>query len=373
MRVVQISQVYRPVVGGQEVYIQSLQQILAAAGIASRVMQPWRGEVADDIINVPRIPGLSRFVPGLDPYVMGKVVRIGLQRYLRGADLIIAHYALSAQGGEAWADKMLIVSHGVEWHTEDQNWDDRAREANARRWFDRCTHVVNDTHYLRHLGLDVAPGTGCFTEVAPGKWFIPNCVDATRFHRTNGIAEWRNKRVVLVPRQITRDRGIDLAVRAFAIFEREHPGHTLLLLGTVRERAYLEECMAIARELGVYDAIVVKSDVRNEAMADYYSSALVTLIPTLRREGTSLSALESMSCGTPTVSTNVAGLRDLPTRQADPNPEAVARALIEVVRDGGAIAEEQRHQTHTVFNFANWSRAWLSAIDAVAGNSRLAA
>jgi glycosyltransferase involved in cell wall biosynthesis len=373
MRVVQISQVYRPVVGGQEVYIQSLQGVLAAAGIDSRVMQPWRRVEADDVIRVPRFPGISRLIPGSDPYLMNAVVRVGLQRHLKAADALIAHYALSAVAAEPWSNKLLIVSHGVEWHTENQRWDDRARQTNARKWFNRCPHVVNDTHYLRELGLEVPPATGYFTEVAPGKWFIPNCVDSNRFARTDGIAELREKRVVLVPRQITRDRGIDLAVRAFAQFQREHPGHTLFILGAVREPAYLEECLRIAEELGVRDDVLVRSDVRNDQMPDYYSSAAVTLIPTLRREGTSLSALESMSCGTPTVSTNVAGLRDLPTIQADPTPESVAAGLAKAVARAEAVGAEQRAVTHAYFNMANWSRAWLAAVNSVVAGRRIAA
>ncbi len=364
MRLLQISQFYRPVVGGQEVYIEALQRVFSETGIDSHVLQPWRGAKANDIVRVPRLPGINRILPGADPYVMNAFVRMALQRHLRDADVVVAHYALSAWAAEAYAGKTLIVSHGVEWHTEEQNWDDRAREANARRWFDRCTHVVNDTHYLRHFGLTIPPATGYFTEILPGKWFIPNCVDAARFSKTPGIEELRQRKIVLVPRQITRDRGIDLAIRAFRLFLDEHPGHTLFLLGPVRERDYLQECLDLAEDLGVRDSVLLRSHVRNDAMPDYYSSAIVTLIPTLRREGTSLSALESMCCGTATVSTNVAGLRDLPTVQSDPHPVALARALSDTVANRLKIAAEQSQCVRANFNFRNSRDAWLKAIEA---------
>jgi glycosyltransferase involved in cell wall biosynthesis len=309
-------------------------------------------------------------LPGADPYIVNAAIRLLMRRHLRDADIIVAHYALSAWAAEDYASKTLIVSHGVEWHTENQDWNDRAREAIARRWFDRCTHVVNDTHYLRNFGLAIAPATGYFTEIAPGKWFIPNCVDAARFSRTQGIEELRQRNIVLVPRQITRDRGIDLAIRAFRLFLDEHPGHTLFLLGPVREPEYLKQCLDLAQELGVRDSVLLQSHVQNQAMPDYYSSAVMTLIPTLRREGTSLSALESMCCGTATVSTNVAGLRDLPTVQSDPEPVALARALSATLVRRSKIAAEQSQAVRATFSFRNWSEAWLKVVNSVRQSKR---
>jgi hypothetical protein len=99
-------------------------------------------------------------------------------------------------------------------------------------------------------------------------------------------------------------------------------------------------------------------------MIDYYSSAGMTIIPTLCKEGTSLSALESMSCGTATVSTNVAGLADLPTVQSLPTPDGLAEAMIRTWKDREVVAERQRKIVTETFNFANWSAAWLEAVRA---------
>ena len=103
-------------------------------------------------------------------------------------------------------------------------------------------------------------------------------------------------------------------------------------------------------------------------MPDYYSSALVTLIPTLRREGTSLSALESMACGIATVSTNVAGLADLPTVQCEPNETAVAQALQDTLRKRTEIGLSQQATVRRIFNIENWAHAWLEVIRSVAAH-----
>lgn len=365
MKVAQLTQHYRPIVGGQEVYIANLLKVLISEGIDSRVFQPNRGIHANDIVNVFRIKGLPRFITGSEPYIFNLALRMTKLGSLRSYDVIIAHYAILSMGLNGFASKTIILSHGVEWHTENMNLDDRLHEWIARRQFNKFTHVVNDTHYLRHLGIDHKPGVGAFTEVAPGKWFIPNCVDSRHFVRTEGISRLKERNIILVPRQICADRGIDLALRSFKLFKSEFPDFTLLILGKQRPGSYLDYIRKLIIELDISDDVLMEDAIPNDQMPDYYSSAVMTLIPTLRREGTSLSALESMACGTPTISTNVAGLADLPTVQVDPIPETMAAAMISTLARRDEVASRQQLEVIKTFNFTNWARAWLEVVHRV--------
>ena len=103
----------------------------------------------------------------------------------------------------------------------------------------------------------------------------------------------------------------------------------------------------------------------NYNMPDVYSSAVVTLIPTLRREGTSLSALESMACGTATISTDVAGLADLPTIQAPAQVNEFAEAVWSTIINREAVGHTQRILVHQNFNMSKWEKAWYQVIQNV--------
>jgi glycosyltransferase involved in cell wall biosynthesis len=364
MNIAQVSQVYRPVFGGQEVYVENLQRVLLGAGHRSTVFQLNRGVQAEDNVMLPRVPRLGRIVP--EHYQFNLGLHLLSRKQLTAMDVIIAHYAFTAWPLRRYAQRTLILSHGVEWHLENMTWDDRIHERIARSCREGFPHVVNDTHYLRHLGYDIKPGTGFFTEVAPQKWFIPNCVDTMHFRRTEGIAALKRRNLILVPRQVVADRGIDLALKAFKLFSEQHPDYTLYIVGKQRPGEYLRYCLGLVKSLELEKTVMFQDHVDNRAMVDVYSSAAFTVIPTLRREGTSLSALESMACGTATISTNVAGLRDLPTVQTAPNEVDLATAMANLLGQSQQVGTHQCELVRKQFNLENWSRCWLKVVESVA-------
>lgn len=365
MRVVHITQHYQPVVGGQEVYIRNLIAAFAKQGHESTVCQLHRGSSTDtpDVHQVPRLPYAARIIRGFDSYQLAFSASLFCRKELARADVIIAHYAVSALFLQKYRTKTIILSHGIEWKTEAPTWEDKLRERVARKLFPIFMHVTNDTHYLRHMGIGARAGSGFFQEINRGKWFIPNCVDTKHFRRGLSIPELAMGKTIFVPRQITPDRGIDLAIKSFSILARRIPDLKLLVAGKVHGQQYMDFLMSLAREGGAADRIAFMPPIPNEEMPQYYSSAGVTVIPTLRREGTSLSALESMSCGTATVSTNVAGLADLPTLQSPPEPQALAAATEEALKSGPELGARQQALVQAQFNMTNWVDAWLAVIE----------
>jgi len=364
MNIAQISYFYRPIRGGQEVYIQNLQHIFGHLGFTTRVYQPnWGGKGAD-IQTVPRIPLIGRIIPYASHHVFNRFLRLGYRKALAKADVIIVHYPIHAWPVRDLEENVIILSHGIDWDLGANTRSTGHLERIGREALKRFTFVANDTHYYRHFGLDVKPGSSYFQEILPGKWFIPNCIDTRLFSGKKENLEIKQQKFILVPRQITPDRGILLAIEAFYLFARDHPGYKLAILGPVPKssRQYFRRCQSRVAEIGMENKIIFLPPVPNMDMPTYYASAQATLIPTLRREGTSLSALESMACGTPTLSTNVAGLLDLPTVKADPEPAAIADGIAYVIEHANEIASQQSNRVRQVFNMVNWQDAWLRVI-----------
>lgn len=367
MKIAQVSQCYKPVVGGQEVYIKNLNEVLSQNGKNKiRVFQSFRKiqGYKSDLSLVFRFPYLASVFrsPFVHKYQYAFFLFLTKYFSLKKFDVVIVHYAFNGFLLKGLRRKMIILSHGIEWYPDRNTVNNKIHDFIARKTFENSFVVANDTHYFRHLGLDIQPGQRCFEEVAPGKWFIPNCVDSEFFKRGKGLEELEGRKIILVPRQITEDRGIDLAIETFKLFNQQMPGYEMLIVGTPTRGKYFDYCKGLISSYGLEDKVRFVGFVQNKDMVAYYSSSELTLIPTLRREGTSLSALESMACGTLTVSTNVAGLADLPTLQAKPDPADLCEKLVYGINNRARLSAEQEEVTRRVFNYSNWGNAWVKVI-----------
>jgi len=360
----QVTYNYLPIIGGQEIYIKKLIEVLASNSISSHIFQPNKlsiNKVDPNVTRVFYLPLIGKIIKEWNWYLFNLFLFF-YKKKIASCNLIITHYAFHSLPVWNLKDRVIVLSHGIEWNIDKQTINDRIHEFIAKKAFDRFTIVANDTHYFRHLGLDISPAKGFFTEVASGKWFIPNCVDHLIFKKTQGIDELKSKKIILVPRQITEDRGIDLAIHAFSIFQKQNPGFHLYIVGGPLSGKYYKYCKNLINSIEINDKVIFAGPIAYESMPDIYSSSVMTLIPTLRREGTSLSALESMACGTPTISTNVAGLQDLPTVKANADPIDLANKMTYCLSNHSAISNQQYYDVISTFNIKNWNSAWLRVI-----------
>lgn len=368
----QVTYSYWPIVGGQEVYAENLSKIMQKRSHAVQIVQPVNryanksSFVPKNVLLLLRPPLIGRVIPKFGLYFFN-IALFFKRRLLKNKHAVIVHYAFHSIP-LIGLKNVIILSHGVEWHYNNMTLDDRIHAWVARYSFNKFTIVANDTHYLRHLGLNIKSASGYFSEVAPKKWFIPNCVDCNIFTRCQPLPELKDKKIIVVPRQITEDRGILLAISSFALFSKTNPDYLLYIIGSPLKGKYYEDCVQLVNKNNLSNKVSFLGFKNNADMPLYYSSAKMCLIPTLRREGTSLSALESMACGTPTISTNVCGLRDLPTVHADPNPEDICLKLNETMVRLETVAQEQCYKVRSIFNFTNWENAWLAVIESLKNN-----
>jgi glycosyltransferase involved in cell wall biosynthesis len=153
-------------------------------------------------------------------------------------------------------------------------------------------------------------------------------------------------RVLLAVSRLTRQKGVDVAVRALPLL----PPDTVLVVlsSTTGEQAELE---SLARELGVERRLFLLG--RLPDVAAWLRRADVFVHPA-RWEGFGLSVLEAMLAGVPVVASNVSSLPELVAdgetgflvRPDDPSSLAlgVARALEDAGRLGASGRERARSQ-----------------------------
>lgn len=119
-----------------------------------------------------------------------------------------------------------------------------------------------------------------------------------------------NGKIILYVGRIDPLKGIANLIRAFSYLE-DNQNIKLAVIGggesSREETAHLKE---LAQELGVEDRILFTGTVKQDIMPFYYSAADVCVIPSFY-ESFGLVALESLSCGTPIVASNVGDLRNI--------------------------------------------------------------
>jgi len=369
MKVAHITFNYKPIGGGQEVYIKNLIEVFEKEGIKNVIYQPinknyhyFTKEKDKNVKLVLNIPFIGRFIPNINKYLFNVFLLLHYFAFFK-YDKIIIHYAFHSIPFWFFKKKVIVVSHGVEWYLDGKSINDKISFLIAKLTFNRFALVANDTHYFRTLKIGIKPKEKYFQEIKHQKWFIPNCVDINLFKPKELLEELKLKNIIFVPRQITWDRGIHLAIEAFYLFSKKYKEYTLLIAGGIRSKEYKTYCDSLIDRFNLKNKVVWRYNIKNNNISYFYSSSKMTLIPTIRREGTSLSALESMACGCPVVSTNVAGLADLPTLQAAPEPNDISSKMVELIDNYDEIKKRQMGATREIFNIENWSRTWLKVIN----------
>ncbi|MGQ9731328.1 MAG: glycosyltransferase family 4 protein [Candidatus Zipacnadales bacterium] len=356
MKIAQLTYSYKPILGGADAYAELLCNILRARGHEVWVYQ--RAAQVDDPLVRTAPSWQARFRPRdfwIAPYWLK-----GRRPELEGMDVLIAHYP-NYCAAVAWHPRLVGLSHGVTWDDAPHSWRGRRKRRMAEWAFERCTRfVANDTFFLREMGLSIAPGERPFEEIVPGRWFIPNCVNIDVFKPSPNITRLPH---IIVPRNLYRNRGVHLAVEAFAAIANEFPGYKMRIVGTVGQSRYTAEVNNLIHRLGLAQRIHLEGGKSWLHMPAEYARARVCLIPSLCGEGTSFAALEAMACATATVTTNVGGLPDLPSVHCPPCTEALAATLRDILVRWRVVGEQQREAVTRNFSLERWRQAWTQVVE----------
>jgi glycosyltransferase involved in cell wall biosynthesis len=358
----QVTYTYQPISGGADVYAAQLADLIRAAGHQHTVYQRRAG--TDD----PEV----RFVPNplhgrpLEFWTHGLAL-FRLWREIASHDVVICHYpnyllAVHAMCMFRRRPVRVAVSHGVFWDDAPRSLRSFLKALVTDLAFPRPhLYIANDTHFLRCMSIRIEPRQRMHSQIRPGVWFIPNAVDTGKFTPTEPRTDLPPN-TILVPRALFRNRGIHLAVEAFALFRTKHLETTLAVVGAVGQPEYAAELRDMVADRGLDDCVLFRDPVPHDQLPGVYSAAELTLIPSLCGEGTSLSALESMACGTATICTYVAGLRDLPGPHALPMVVNLAEVMEQVWPERKRIGEEQRAQVAATYAIERWQETWLTAL-----------
>ena len=255
-------------------------------------------------------------------------------------DLIDAHFALYAAGPlllHRRRGPAVFHFHGP-WAQESLAAQPTSGPGNLlRRLLERRVlrsvdaHVVLSTAFRRVLVEDygVAPWE---VHVWPPGVALDRFSPGERASERAALALAEDAFVAVCVRRLVPRMGIEVLLDAWAeILPGLPAGSALLIVGDGPLASRLSE-LATAERLG--GSVRLLGRVSDEQLAGAYRAADVAVVPSLAVEGFGLVVLEAAACGTPSVVTDVGGLREA----AAP----LDRSLVVAPADPGALAERLR-------------------------------
>jgi glycogen(starch) synthase len=301
MRILLWCELYRPDIGGAEVWAAELARAMRARGpeVAAIACNGPKSPAAEDCfegVRVHRFPfhralldrdlkavmTMTRAVAELKRTVAPDLIHINTCR-----PSLLYHERTHA----GWPCPTLVTVH-----------EPPIAASGGNSLLERVLSQASWVTGVSHAMLDDA------RKLAPG-------VDGRSSVVYNALPEWVDEPQTagadapfLCVGRLVEDKGIDLAIRALAALDRRHDDLRLVVVGDGEARAALQ---ALAANLGVGARVAFEGWVDPADMACWYRRARALVVPSRWREPFGLVVLEAAEAARPVIATRTGGLAEI--------------------------------------------------------------
>ncbi|MBN2392186.1 MAG: glycosyltransferase family 4 protein [Anaerolineae bacterium] len=236
--------------------------------------------------------------------------------------------------------RAVAVQHGIGWEGDFPQYKKWLNRKLQPRLINKLRGVICvDTNYINWCHAEFPNRAEWERKLS----YVPNYADPEFFRVMPNPPNVNGLPTILFPRRATgtsspgkgrygmlerSSRGAGLFLKAIAHLDRTGTPVRAIFSGKGPVQA---DILSWADEHGIADRVTV-TEVELDEMPDLYAKANVVVVPTLEREGTSLTAIESIMCGIPTVVTYIGGLGNLVIDgvngyMCDLSPESLAHGI----------------------------------------------
>lgn len=372
MKIVMFTTDYLPSVGGVAAHVYELARATREAGhevaVVTNVQDADGAGSVDPLPRVLRVSDRIRLLPitrGRRLQFAVNMVRPMLGE-LRGFDVLHFHTVdpLACTLSLIWTQQPQIATNHTSMFVSDAG--DPRRVVPWERFFRRMDGIIAPSEELADL-------TAAVTGKAERVRYIPNGVDASRFHPDVSGRPCRERYgirpdepLILCPRRLVKKNGCIFLARAMRAVIEAKPSARLLFAGEGPERQNVERALDKAACL---DRTVFAGSIPNSDMPAVYAAADVVVIPSLV-EATSISALEAMAAARPVVASRTGGLPALVENAntgclVEPGDESgLAAALCDLLADPNKRTQMGAAARRRVLREFTWDRVAAATISA---------
>lgn len=337
MRILLLTHVYPPSVGGTEVIVSSLAGMLKQRGHSVTVVCPsttvdqpllesrdnmsvirywrrrWRLPIAmlDRILN--RVCAATGFAAGLT--ALSCILLLRRPAVVHMHLPVFAEFFLIHHLRKLYRFRLVVSFHGGEM----AGCEPAAPSPRLRR----LQNLLSSANAVTAVSEKLAEQICDLNGQRDARWHIvPNGIRSALQSRLT-FAHVRP--FILGAGRLETIKGFDVLLSAFAMAELAH--YDLLIAGTGSESNALR---ALAEHLNITDRVFFQGQCNPEELQAIMEASEFVVVPS-RSEGFGLVALEAMALGRPIVATNVGGLPDLvpspPNVLASPTVDSLAHSI----------------------------------------------
>ena len=168
-----------------------------------------------------------------------------------------------------------------------------------KRTYQRADRIICDSEDSKHILTDKY-------DISPEKIVvIPIGVDGNRFYSINSVR--KIPKSLLFVGRIDKRKGVEFLIKAMRLVVKEIPDVKLFIGGTGKDMPKLKKYVK-RHNLG--ENVEFLGFIFEDKLNEWYNKVQCVVVPSVF-EGFGLTAIETMSCGTPVIATNVNGLKDI--------------------------------------------------------------
>jgi phosphatidylinositol alpha-mannosyltransferase len=321
--------------GGVQVHVAQLAHSLRARGHQTLILTPGRNPPADATVRLVgpgwRIPYQGTVAP--IRFSPGSAARVRRELRLFEPDVTHVHEPLTPSTAmlAAWASRAPVVAT---FHA----FAERSRLLTA------AAPLVRPVWRRLRVRLAVSKAAAGFvsSRFGDGIRIVPNGCDVELFAAARPAEGLPTGRKLLWVGRLDPQKGLSVALRAFAVLAGEFPDLWLVVAGDGPDRGEVRR-----QPLEVRERLVLLGGVQHERLPAYHAACDVFVSPAIGQESFGVSLVEAMAAGLPVVASDIAGYREVVRAGVDGllvrpgDPVALAEEVRRVLKDRG-LAERLR-------------------------------
>lgn len=250
----------------------------------------------------------------------------------------------------------LGISHGVFWDSPNYSIEKNNLKTAIHRLDKLISVDTNTINSLRSIGLGVDLG---------GKYkIIKNFYEVQPVH-TDGHKQTKSINI-LYPRRLYEARGFYLICEILHKILSINADVTFTFLGSGEDHD-----ISVAKKLvATFPGRVFHFTENPHDVWAHYNNADIVLIPTIYSEGTSLSAIEALSCGKVVIASDIGGLTDLIIDGfngylCQPEPEAFLKAIEVAIQNLDSLDYMRVNAKNSVatLELESWQNEWKNVFN----------